>query len=61
MDFDLPEEIAAFRDVIRKFAAERIRPFARQWDREQNLPNELIAELGIVEQKVAVDEHRGVR
>jgi alkylation response protein AidB-like acyl-CoA dehydrogenase len=45
MDFALPEEIAALREVVRKFAAERIRPFARQWDREQNLPDELIREL----------------
>ncbi|MEW6197606.1 MAG: acyl-CoA dehydrogenase family protein [Planctomycetota bacterium] len=46
MDFTLPEEIAALRDVVRKFAAERIRPHARQWDREQSLPDELVRELG---------------
>lgn len=45
MDFHLPEDIAALRDVVRKFAAERIRPNARQWDREQSLPDELVAEL----------------
>ena len=45
MDFALPDEIAALREVVRKFAAERIRPFARQWDREQNLPDELVREL----------------
>ncbi len=46
MNFDLPEEIVALRDMVRKFAAERIRPGAREWDREQNLPDELVQELG---------------
>lgn len=45
MDFDLPEDIAALRDHVRRFAAERIRPFAREWDREQKLPDELVTEL----------------
>ncbi len=46
MDFNLPEEIVALRDNVRKFAADRIRPQSRQWDREQSLPDELVAELG---------------
>ncbi len=46
MDFELPEDVAALRDVVRRFAAERIRPNAREWDREQKLPDELISELG---------------
>jgi alkylation response protein AidB-like acyl-CoA dehydrogenase len=46
MNFELPEEVAALREVVRKFAAERIRPFAREWDREQRVPDELVAELG---------------
>ncbi len=46
MDFELPEEVAAFRDTVRKFAAERIRPHSRQWDRDQTLPDELVTELG---------------
>ncbi len=46
MDFSLPEDIAALRDVVRKFAAEKIRPHARQWDQEQAIPDELITELG---------------
>lgn len=46
MNFDLPEDIAALRDVVRDFAAERIRPHARDWDRDQVLPDELVAELG---------------
>lgn len=45
MDFNMPEEIAALREMVRKFAAEKIRPYARQWDRDQMLPDELVAEL----------------
>lgn len=41
----MPEEIAALREMVRKFAAEKIRPYARQWDRDQMLPDELVAEL----------------
>jgi alkylation response protein AidB-like acyl-CoA dehydrogenase len=46
MNFELPEDVAALREVVRKFAAERIRPGAREWDREQFLPDELVRELG---------------
>ena len=46
MDFDLPEEVIAVRDMARKFAAEYIAPNARQWDREQAFPDELIQKLG---------------
>ncbi|MCK4340443.1 MAG: acyl-CoA dehydrogenase family protein [Phycisphaerae bacterium] len=46
MDFNLPEEIVALRDMVRKFVAERIQPNARQWDREQQIPDELTSELG---------------
>jgi alkylation response protein AidB-like acyl-CoA dehydrogenase len=46
MDFDLPEDLLALRETVRRFAAERIRPNAREWDREQRLPDEIVAELG---------------
>ena len=46
MNFDLPDEIVALRDVVRDFAAKEIRPYAREWDREQHLPDELVAKLG---------------
>ena len=46
MNFDLPEEIVALRDVVRDFAAREIRPHARQWDREQSMPDELVAKAG---------------
>jgi len=46
MSFDLPEEIVALRDVVRGFAAKEIRPYAREWDREQSMPDELVAKIG---------------
>ena len=46
MDFALHEDVLAFREQVRKFAAERIRPNSRQWDREQSLPDAIITELG---------------
>lgn len=46
MDFTIPEDVAAFREQVRRFAAERIRPHSRQWDREQSLPDDFVTELG---------------
>ena len=51
MNFDLPEDLIALRDTVRKFAEQRIRPFARDWDRDQWLPEETVkemAELGLL-------------
>ncbi|MGE3180489.1 MAG: acyl-CoA dehydrogenase family protein [Phycisphaerae bacterium] len=45
MNFDLPEDLVALRDMVRKFADERIRPNSREWDREQHLPDEVVAEM----------------
>ncbi len=51
MSFDLPEDLIALRDTVREFALHEIRPHARDWDREQHLPDEVIAkmaELGLL-------------
>jgi alkylation response protein AidB-like acyl-CoA dehydrogenase len=51
MSFDLPQDLIALRDVVRDFAAKEIRPYAREWDRDQFIPDELIAkmaELGLL-------------
>ena len=45
MDYDLPEELIALRDMARRFAAEEIAPHARQWDREADIPRELVTKL----------------
>lgn len=44
--FDLPEELTMFRDLARKFAAEQIAPFAREWDAKKWIPDEVIAGMG---------------
>lgn len=46
MDFDLPQELVALQEVVRDFAAREIRPYAREWDRDQQMPDELLAKLG---------------
>lgn len=46
MQFKLPEELVAFRDVTREFAAEKIAPHAREWDAKKWIPEEVVAEAG---------------
>ena len=45
MDFELPEDLVALQDMARRFAADEIKPHARQWDREADIPRELVAKL----------------
>ena len=45
MDFALPDDLKLLRDMARKFAADRIAPEARKWDREGRIPDEVMAEL----------------
>ena len=42
----LTEEQAMVRDTARAFAAERLKPFAAEWDRESRFPAEAVAEMG---------------
>ena len=46
MDFELSEDIVAIRDMVRKFAADEIRPHSREWDQNQFIPDEIVAKLG---------------
>lgn len=49
MDFALSEEQTAIFDMAQAFGAEKIAPFARQWDADGDIPKQLwtqIAELG---------------
>lgn len=46
MRFTLPEELTGFRDITRSFAAEKIAPYAREWDEKKWIPDEVIAEMG---------------
>ena len=45
MDFELPEELSGLQDVARRFAAEHIAPHAREWDRNAEIPRDLVAKL----------------
>lgn len=46
MNFDLPDDLVALRDTVRRFADEQIRPHARDWDREQWIPDDLVRQMG---------------
>ena len=45
MDFELNEDLLALQDVARDFAAEHIAPHAREWDREADIPREVVRKL----------------
>ncbi len=51
MEFELNEDLLALQDVARDFATEHIAPHARQWDREADIPRDVVrklAELGFL-------------
>ncbi|WP_027136106.1 acyl-CoA dehydrogenase family protein [Geminicoccus roseus] len=51
LDHDLPDEVAALRDMLRRFAAEKIAPLAGAIDRDDRFPRELwpaMGELGLL-------------
>ncbi len=45
MDFDLPEDLVPLQETARRFAAEQIAPHARKWDREADIPREMVGQL----------------
>jgi butyryl-CoA dehydrogenase len=45
-NFDLTEEQQAVRDMVRRFAREKIAPIAAEFDEKQEFPQETIKELG---------------
>lgn len=46
LDFGLGEDIEALRDMVRRFAGERIAPLAAEIDRTNEFPSQLWKELG---------------
>ncbi len=46
MDFELSDDLLALQDVARRFAAEEIAPHARRWDREADIPRDVVKKLG---------------
>lgn len=45
MDFELSDDLVALQDMARRFAADNIAPHARQWDRDADIPREIVAKL----------------
>jgi len=45
MDFELSDDLIALQDMARRFAADYIAPHARKWDREADIPRDLVAKL----------------
>ncbi len=46
MDFELPESCRELRATVRAFCAERVKPHASVWDRDESFPMEVVKELG---------------
>ena len=46
MQFDLGEDVNALRDMVHRWAQERVRPMAAEIDSSNAFPNELWAEMG---------------
>ena len=60
MNFDLGEDVNALREMVHRFAQERIKPMAAEIDHKNEFPNELwkeMGELGLL--GVTVDEEYG--
>ena len=46
MGFDLGQEINELRDAVHKFAQEKVKPKAKQIDKDNEFPNELWSQMG---------------
>ncbi|MEU1342348.1 acyl-CoA dehydrogenase family protein [Streptomyces sp. NPDC005827] len=46
MDFDLPEETLALKEMVREFAAKEITPHAAQWSENEEFPTQVFTKLG---------------
>jgi cyclohexanecarboxyl-CoA dehydrogenase len=46
VDFELSQDQAAIRDMVRDFARKEIAPNALEWDEKQHFPRELFSKLG---------------
>ncbi|MDQ2645958.1 MAG: acyl-CoA dehydrogenase family protein [Myxococcota bacterium] len=55
MDFELPESHRLLRSTVREFAEREVRPRAKDWDKEERFPHEIVprlAELGLLGIKI---------
>jgi alkylation response protein AidB-like acyl-CoA dehydrogenase len=55
VDFELPESHRLLRSTVREFAEREVRPRAKDWDKEERFPHEILprlAELGLLGIKI---------
>src|SRR5947208_3281928 len=46
MDLELPEMHRALQASLRDFCERKVKPFARDWDRQETFPHDVVRELG---------------
>jgi alkylation response protein AidB-like acyl-CoA dehydrogenase len=46
MDLELPDSHRALQASLRDFCERRVKPYARDWDRDESFPAEVVRELG---------------
>ncbi len=46
MDFELPESHRALKASLKEFCERRVKPYARDWDKDEKFPMEVVRELG---------------
>lgn len=46
MDFELPESHRALQSALRDFCERKVKPYAREWDKEERFPHDVVRELG---------------
>jgi alkylation response protein AidB-like acyl-CoA dehydrogenase len=46
MDFELPESHRALQSSLRDFCESKVKPHAREWDKDEKFPLEVVRELG---------------
>ncbi|WP_224363125.1 acyl-CoA dehydrogenase family protein [Hyalangium versicolor] len=46
MDFELPESHRALKASLKEFCERKVKPYARDWDKDEKFPLEVVRELG---------------
>jgi alkylation response protein AidB-like acyl-CoA dehydrogenase len=46
MDFELPESHRALKASLQDFCERKVKPYAREWDKDEKFPMEVVRELG---------------
>ena len=55
MDFELSDDLVALQEMARRFAAEIIAPHAREWDRNADIPRDVVVATKAAEDAEKVD------